>query len=293
MRISARTQAQTRSRGGPGQAGRKPVAGHVGRPRCLRAPRRDPQIPAIVRFDAKAVAPVPDHAVPGDLRLRQAARLARQPDAVATRGERGARPLQRSVGPLRGEFRLRHRGARLEHVGNRCQSNFVPPIGRGDIAQCVIGIGTFNVDWRGRFPGRYRLAVLEELSRVCSKMRMHGATGIDIAYVGAGILGGAISFGHHIWDHAAGVALVRGAGGVVTDLAGAEWTASSLSSSATPRATSAVGSSTLRKGRAKAMAVLGGGGNGRSASWGETADWGVYAEERSAHAHDRKGHTRT
>lgn len=104
-----------------------------------------------------------------------------------------------------------------------------PPIGRGDIAQCVIGIGTFNVDWHGRFPGRYRLAVFEELSRVCSKMRMHGATGIDIAYVGAGILGGAISFGHHIWDHAAGVALVRAAGGVVTDLAGAEWTASSQS----------------------------------------------------------------
>ncbi|MCB0942388.1 MAG: inositol monophosphatase family protein [Mycobacterium sp.] len=104
-----------------------------------------------------------------------------------------------------------------------------PPVGHGDIAQCVIGIGTFNVDWRGRFPGRYRLAVFEELSRVCSKMRMHGATGIDIAYVGAGILGGAISFGHHIWDHAAGVALVRAAGGVVTDLAGADWTASSLS----------------------------------------------------------------
>ncbi len=46
--------------------------------------------------------------------------------------------------------------------------------------------------------------------------------------VPAGILGGAISFGHHIWDHAAGVALVRAAGGVVTDLSGAEWTASSL-----------------------------------------------------------------
>ena len=104
-----------------------------------------------------------------------------------------------------------------------------PPVGHGDIAQCVIGIGTFNVDWRGRFPGRYRLAVFEELSRVCSKMRMHGATGIDIAYVGAGILGGAISFGHLIWDHAAWMALVRAAGGVVTDLAGADWTASSLS----------------------------------------------------------------
>ena len=49
---------------------------------------------------------------------------------------------------------------------------------------------------------------------------MHGATGIDLAYVADGILGGSISFGDHVWDHAAGVALVRAAGGVVTNLAG-------------------------------------------------------------------------
>lgn len=102
-----------------------------------------------------------------------------------------------------------------------------PPIGHGEIGQCVIGFGTFNVDWRGRFPGRYRLAVLENLSRVCSKLRVHGATGIDIAYVSAGIMGAAISFGDHIWDHAAGVALVRAAGGIVTDLSGEYWTPSS------------------------------------------------------------------
>ena len=60
-------------------------------------------------------------------------------------------------------------------------------------------------------------------------MRMHGSTGIDLAYVAAGILGGAISFGHHAWDHAAGVALVQAAGGVVTDLAGEPWTVSSPS----------------------------------------------------------------
>ena len=81
----------------------------------------------------------------------------------------------------------------------------------------IIGVGTFNVDSRGRFPGRYRVAVLEELSRVSSRMRMHGATGIDLAYVADGILGGSISFGDHVWDHAAGVALVRAAGGIVTD----------------------------------------------------------------------------
>ena len=53
------------------------------------------------------------------------------------------------------------------------------------------GWGTFNVDARGRFPGRYRLAILEDRSRVSSKLRMHGATGIDIAYVAAGIMGAA------------------------------------------------------------------------------------------------------
>jgi myo-inositol-1(or 4)-monophosphatase len=60
-------------------------------------------------------------------------------------------------------------------------------------------------------------------------MRMHGATGVDLAYTAAGILGGAISFGHHVWDHAAGVALIRAAGGVVTDLQGNDWTTESKS----------------------------------------------------------------
>ena len=98
-----------------------------------------------------------------------------------------------------------------------------------ELADSVIGVGTFNADSRGRFPGRYRLAVLEELSRVSSRLRMHGATGIDLAYVADGILGGSISFGHHVWDHAAGVALVRAAGGIVTNLAGEEWTPDSRS----------------------------------------------------------------
>jgi myo-inositol-1(or 4)-monophosphatase len=99
-----------------------------------------------------------------------------------------------------------------------------PRLASPTLADSIVGVGTFNAGSRGRFPGRYRLGVLEHLSRKCSRMRMHGSTGIDLAYVAAGILGGAISFGHHIWDHAAGVALVRSAGGVVTDLRGQPWT---------------------------------------------------------------------
>ena len=104
-----------------------------------------------------------------------------------------------------------------------------PPLRRTDLTASIIGVGTFNADSRGRFPGRYRVAVLEELSRVSSRMRMHGATGIDLAYVADGVLGGSISFGDHVWDHAAGVALVRAAGGVVTSLNGEQWTPKSRS----------------------------------------------------------------
>lgn len=111
----------------------------------------------------------------------------------------------------------------------QCNGSDLGSLGTASLGESILGIGTFNIESRGRYPGRYRAKVLEGLSRECSRVRMHGATGIDLAYVAAGILGGAISFGHHIWDHAAGVALVRAAGGVVTDLAGEPWTSSSPS----------------------------------------------------------------
>src|ERR1700729_2929580 len=126
--------------------------------------------------------------------------------------------------PFTGERYAAMSGGRLMKKGGP-----QAPLAQADLAHAVIGIGTFNADSRGRFPGRYRLAVLEELSRVSSRLRIHGATGIDLAYVADGILGGAISFGDHVWDHAAGVALVRAAGGVVTSLAGDEWTPDSRS----------------------------------------------------------------
>jgi myo-inositol-1(or 4)-monophosphatase len=111
-------------------------------------------------------------------------------------------------------------------VGKPLRSNGVelPPLKPAKLADSIVGVGTFNVDSRGRVPGRYRLAVIENLSRECSRLRMHGSTGVDLAYTAAGILGGAISFSGHPWDHAAGVALVRAAGGLVTDLAGNDWT---------------------------------------------------------------------
>jgi myo-inositol-1(or 4)-monophosphatase len=134
--------------------------------------------------------------------------------------------------PVAGLTWLPFTGERYVAVsGGPLTKNGVPqqPLATAELTDSVIGVGTFNADSRGRFPGRYRLAVLEELSRVSSRLRMHGATGIDLAYVADGILGGAISFGDHVWDHAAGVALVRAAGGIVTNLAGEPWSPDSRS----------------------------------------------------------------
>ncbi|TQM26096.1 inositol monophosphatase family protein [Nocardia bhagyanarayanae] len=101
------------------------------------------------------------------------------------------------------------------------------PLPPGKLADAMIGFGAFNVDSDGRIPGRFRFDLLGPLSRLSSRVRMHGSTGIDLAFTAAGVLGGAIVFGHHPWDNAAGVALVRAAGGVVTDLAGEPWTITS------------------------------------------------------------------
>lgn len=147
--------------------------------------------------------------------------------------------LMRDGEPVAGLTWLPFTGERFTGiVGDsvRCNGTELPALEPAELEDAVVGVGTFNIDWRGRFPGRYRLAVVENLSRVSSRLRISGATGIDIAYTAAGILGGAISFGDHIWDHAAGVALVRAAGGIVTDLAGNEWTAKSKSAlSGVPR----------------------------------------------------------
>lgn len=100
----------------------------------------------------------------------------------------------------------------------------LPPLARRALGESMIGFGAFNVDSRGRIPGRFRFDLLGPLSRLSSRVRMHGSTGIDLAFTAHGVLGGAIVFGHHPWDNAAGVALVRAAGGLVTDLAGQPWT---------------------------------------------------------------------
>jgi myo-inositol-1(or 4)-monophosphatase len=63
----------------------------------------------------------------------------------------------------------------------------------------------------------------EELAKIqphVAGLRRSGATALDLAYVAAGRFDGCWDRDVHAWDLAAGVILIREAGGFVTDLAG-------------------------------------------------------------------------
>ncbi|MEO9222153.1 MAG: inositol monophosphatase [Mycobacteriaceae bacterium] len=104
-----------------------------------------------------------------------------------------------------------------------CNGREVPRLRKRTLGESTTTIGALNQGSSGCYPGEYRYRVLGALSRACLRVRLIGATGIDLAWTASGVLGGSVTFGHHPWDNAAGVCLVRAAGGVVTDLAGEPW----------------------------------------------------------------------
>ena len=104
-----------------------------------------------------------------------------------------------------------------------CNGREVPRLRERTLRESTTTIGALNQGASGCYPGEYRYRVLGALSRACLRVRLIGATGIDLAWTASGALGGSVTFGHHPWDNAAGACLVRAAGGVVTDLAGDEW----------------------------------------------------------------------
>lgn len=66
------------------------------------------------------------------------------------------------------------------------------------------------------------LQILEELMKRTHGLRRMGAAAIDLAYVAAGKFEGFYEYNLNSWDMAAGIILVREAGGTVTDFAGGE-----------------------------------------------------------------------
>lgn len=64
--------------------------------------------------------------------------------------------------------------------------------------------------------------LLDAMLPTCGDLRRTGAAALDLAYVACGRLDGFWEMGLRIWDMAAGVLLIKEAGGIVCDLNGSE-----------------------------------------------------------------------
>ena len=88
---------------------------------------------------------------------------------------------------------------------------------RKTLADCVIATG---IPHRGRGDHDRYLAECKVLMEQVSGIRRTGAAAIDLAWVAAGRFDGYVEHGLQPWDLAAGMLLVREAGGYATDAAG-------------------------------------------------------------------------
>jgi myo-inositol-1(or 4)-monophosphatase len=88
---------------------------------------------------------------------------------------------------------------------------------RRQLGDAVIGTG---IPFRERGDHRAYLKTLAAVMAATSGVRRPGSAALDLAYVAAGRFDGFWEFGLQPWDIAAGILLVREAGGYVTDING-------------------------------------------------------------------------
>jgi myo-inositol-1(or 4)-monophosphatase len=89
---------------------------------------------------------------------------------------------------------------------------------RSELATSLIGTGIPVLDWPGRKHGYF--AQLDRLSGAVAGIRRLGTASLDLAYVAAGRFDGFWEYDLKPWDMAAGIVLIREAGGLVARLDG-------------------------------------------------------------------------
>jgi myo-inositol-1(or 4)-monophosphatase len=90
---------------------------------------------------------------------------------------------------------------------------------RRQLGEALIGTG---LPFRGHGDHPNYVATLSRVMAATSGVRRFGAAALDLAYVAAGRYDGFWEFGLAPWDIAAGLLLVKEAGGFVSDLAGGQ-----------------------------------------------------------------------
>jgi len=116
--------------------------------------------------------------------------------------------------PLSQELYTATRGA-----GAQLNNRRIRVTERGGLEGALLGCGLafFNRDNTQTMP---QLEILQSIFSQCADLRRTGSTALNLAYIAAGRLDGFWDMGPKEWDMAAGMLLVREAGGFVSDFKG-------------------------------------------------------------------------
>ena len=117
--------------------------------------------------------------------------------------------------PVRGDEFIASRGSGAQLNGKRIRVS-----ARSKLEDCVLATGLPPGSVENRLD-EYMVG-LKDLTGSCRGIRRAGSAALDLAYVAAGRTDGFWEMGLSQWDIAAGIVLVREAGGFVSDLEGGE-----------------------------------------------------------------------
>jgi len=90
---------------------------------------------------------------------------------------------------------------------------------RKELSSCVVAT---HIPHLGKKAHGQHLREQQLVMRETSGVRCSGATALDLAYLAAGRLDGIWQRGPQAWDFAAGIILIREAGGYITDISGGQ-----------------------------------------------------------------------
>tara|TARA_B100001123_G_C15313870_1_gene1025416 strand:+ start:123 stop:911 length:789 start_codon:yes stop_codon:yes gene_type:complete len=120
--------------------------------------------------------------------------------------------------PITNEFYWASKG-----MGAWCNNNRLRVSKRQNFIECVIGSGIPH--HKRAYEGF--LDEINQISKECSGLRRLGSAALDLAYVASGKLDAYWEKNLNLWDVAAGVLLVREAGGKITEPSGKIWSTKS------------------------------------------------------------------
>jgi myo-inositol-1(or 4)-monophosphatase len=106
----------------------------------------------------------------------------------------------------------------------------------GRLRDAVVAIGDYATGLRADHINEQRLALTVQLAPRVHRLRMLGTAALDLAWVATGQLDASITLCNKPWDMAAGVILVREAGGTVVDMDGSNHGYHSAATIAGPQA---------------------------------------------------------